>query len=310
MSRTSPQVLEEAAAWVEWASDRTPAAERAGAFDQWMAASPDHREAFSELLALWRSDALAEAAAEVGVAAPRPQPARWTGWAFAAAAMATAVLVVAVAPLRQDQVFKTRRGGGEAVRLADGSQVRLSGEARLQVRQGLFYRRARLDAGEAYFDVRHEPRRPFVVAVGDTRLRVLGTAFNIDRHTSGPIEFAVYRGAVRLTSAGGATAHLARGDRALVEGGTIVRLARSASEAPDWLSGWFEANDVPLGQLIEEVGRFADRPVVTTQATLAERPISGRFHVSDPAQALAAASLAYGLTITREPDRILVQATR
>jgi transmembrane sensor len=274
-----------------------------------MAASPDHREAFAELLALWRSDALGEAAGDIPLRRA-PRQARWIGWASGLAAVAAALLVVVAAPLRQDQLFETTRGHGQAVRLADGSQVQLSGAARLQVRQGLFWRHASLEAGEAFFDVRHERNRPFEVAVGDARVRVLGTAFDIDRQASGRSEFAVYRGAVRLTSAGGASARLVRGERAAVEAGAIVRLSRPAGDAPDWLSGWFEASDTTLGQLLEEIGRFADRPVVTNQATLADRRISGRFHVAEPTAALAAASLAYGLTVTPEPDRILVHVAR
>ena len=33
--------------------------------------------------------------------------------------------------------------------------------------------------GEAYFEVQHKPEKPFVVDMGDARIRVLGTSFNI-----------------------------------------------------------------------------------------------------------------------------------
>jgi transmembrane sensor len=311
LNRKTPQVIEQAAAWVEWTSDGAAGPDKARAFDQWMAAAPEHREAFAELLALWRSDAMAEAAAEAHAADNRRRaPGRPIWLAAAMATAVAAVAAVAIAPLREDEVFETPHGHGRLVRLADGSQAHLNGATRLEVRQGFFFRRATLEAGEAYFDVRHEPRRPFTVDAGEARVRVLGTAFDIDRHARGGVELAVYRGAVGVETSAGASARLTRGQRAAVQAGAIVRVARPAGEAPDWISGWFEASDATLGQLMEEIGRFADRPVATNQAALAERRITGRFHVADPASALTAASLAYGLRVSTSPERILVQTAR
>lgn len=43
---------------------------------------------------------------------------------------------------------------------------------------GLFERRIRLE-GEAYFEVTHNPRRPFVVEFEGGEIQVLGTSFNV-----------------------------------------------------------------------------------------------------------------------------------
>ena len=53
-------------------------------------------------------------------------------------------------------------------------------------------------AGEAYFEVAHDSRRPFYVNIGDARVQVLGTAFNVsayrDERTT---EVALLNGKVR-----------------------------------------------------------------------------------------------------------------
>lgn len=304
MSRNDTRTLAEAAAWVEWASQPNPSPERAPDFDRWMA-DPAHREQFADLLALWRSDALAEAARVVQARAQRRKAPAWIGWTAGASTLAAAALALVTAPLLENTAFETPRGGGQAVVLADGSQVRLSGDARIEVAQGLTFRRVRLARGEAYFDVRHDARRPFRVDAGPAQVRVLGTAFDLDRHSAGQVDLAVYRGAVRLQTPGGASTRLVRGERAAVVAGEIVPVAQPVGAEPDWLAGWADASDAPLGQLLEEIGRFADRPVVAADG-VDQRRISGRFHVADTQSALAALSLAYGVSVTVEPHRYLI----
>ena len=103
----------------------------------------------------------------------------------------------AVAP--SPQLFATRAGERATATLADGTTVRLNGATRLQVVYTTAGRSARLLAGQAFFDVRHDAARPFVVRAGASRTRVLGTAFDLDL-TRRQVALAVYRGAVRMSN--------------------------------------------------------------------------------------------------------------
>jgi transmembrane sensor len=88
--------------------------------------------------------------------------------------------------------------------LADGSQVSLlSADSRVEVvEQTPAWVRARLGAGAARFDVRHDAARVFEVESGEVRVRVLGTAFSLTREGAFT-RVAVERGAVRVQWAGG-----------------------------------------------------------------------------------------------------------
>ena len=58
--------------------------------------------------------------------------------------------------------------------------------------------------GEAYFDVSHDARHPFVVETRELAIRVLGTAFNVRALAGNPFtEVVLERGAVRLETPGG-----------------------------------------------------------------------------------------------------------
>ncbi|MDP1618665.1 FecR domain-containing protein [Phenylobacterium sp.] len=307
MTSTTTDILQEAAAWVEWSSRVGAAEPRALAdFEAWMAKSPAHREAYADLAALWRSEALVEAAAAV---AARPRR-RWRGFMRIGApvglALASAMMAVIFAPIFQFQTFETGRGEMRRLQLADGSTAHLSGAARVHIRQGLLGRTVVLDQGEAFFDV-NKDGRPFEVQTDEARVQVLGTAFNVDRLASGRVELSVYRGAVSFRARGGPSEELGRGERASVDNGLLlVATPFDPLDGPDWMGGWFDASDASLAELVEKLDRFSERPITLANPQLGERRISGRFQISEPDKVMSVMAAAYGVRITEVGGRIVI----
>lgn len=310
------QIAEEAAAWIHRLNQPAIDAAAGPDFDAWMAAEPRHREVFAELQALWQSDALVEALGQVhGVpvmASPAPVPRGWWDRGRRAApplAAACAVLaaVVLVPPLVGSTTYRTDAGTGKAVTLADGSRVDLSGDTEVRVRILPWSRTAVLVRGEAFLDVHHETSRTFRVSSDSMSVRVLGTAFNVDRQSATRTAVAVYRGAVEVGVAGQANVILRKGEGARVVDGHIAAQAKLSDSVPDWKSGWFEASDIPLGVLIGKVQRYSVRPIVLQDATLQALPISGRFHISDPGRALQAVQAAYQVEVSYGPKAISIR---
>ncbi|MES2458755.1 MAG: FecR domain-containing protein [Bacteroidota bacterium] len=54
-------------------------------------------------------------------------------------------------------------------------------------------------SGEAFFDIRHEPNKPFIVHTGKVKTTVLGTAFNIKSNNPSIVIVTVTRGKVSVT---------------------------------------------------------------------------------------------------------------
>lgn len=52
--------------------------------------------------------------------------------------------------------------------------------------------------GEAFFDVSHNPEKPFVVSTDEVKIKVLGTVFNVMNSASGSVETEVIRGKVMM----------------------------------------------------------------------------------------------------------------
>lgn len=78
--------------------------------------------------------------------------------------------------------FVVDRGRRTQCLFQDGTVAHLNSESKIHypVKFGLFERRIRLE-GEAYFEVTHNPRRPFVVEFEGGEIQVLGTSFKIGR---------------------------------------------------------------------------------------------------------------------------------
>ncbi|QYF85646.1 FecR domain-containing protein [Brevundimonas sp. PAMC22021] len=297
--------MTEAAAWVNWSTRQGASSEEAAAFDRWMSASEAHQAAFADLAAMWRSDAMGEAA-RLAASRKRTRRRSWLVLAPIAALASAMVVIGIVGPWADHRMIETARGERRDVMLADGSRVTLSGSARLLVDQNLLRRSVVLEQGEAFFDVPHDGR-PFSVGVGDGVVQVMGTAFNVDRSEGGRTEVDLYRGAVRINTRTGTSMALVPGERGVLEHGRARKAAFTPS-APDWMGGWFDTSDATLSQLVEEMDRFSQTPIVVADERARRIRISGRFRVAEPSSVLDLIQTAYGVQVERRTDRILIKS--
>lgn len=79
--------------------------------------------------------------------------------------------------------LSTPKGRSFSIVLNDGSRIWLNAQSRIKypVRFGKSERRIQI-AGEAFFDVKHDPQRPFIVETADYSVKVLGTKFNVNAY--------------------------------------------------------------------------------------------------------------------------------
>lgn len=128
---------------------------------------------------------------------------------MAAAAVALLCLLVSVVYLNgtgqdTDQNLLTRQNSEATTTLVtmleDGSIVYLAGNTSLQYPEHFSHDRREVSLqGNALFDVAGNRARPFVIETEDTRIEVLGTAFNVKSTGNTPFELSVQRGEVKVT---------------------------------------------------------------------------------------------------------------
>ena len=83
--------------------------------------------------------------------------------------------------------------------LSDGTVIWLNSGSRLKVPLNFIGDKRELYLqGEAYFDVAHDPSRPFIIHTGNVITQVMGTAFNIKAYGSLELDVTVARGKVSV----------------------------------------------------------------------------------------------------------------
>ncbi len=237
------------------------------AFTAWLEASPANRAAFDRLDAV-----LADVDAQKPHLADR-KVIRFPLWKKMAAVAAIAASILAVFLVTRpapETTWATRTGERKDVTLADGSVIHMNTATSITVGFGRGARNARLDTGEALFEVSPDPSRPFTVAAGDQRIEVVGTAFNVLRH-AGDIAVTVSHGVVRATvtgqGAGAAPARLTAGNQYnRREGETAFTVTMvDAGAATAWRDGHLAYDDVQLSKVVSDLNRNFE-----SQTTLAD----------------------------------------
>jgi transmembrane sensor len=95
---------------------------------------------------------------------------------------------------------KTAKDEHRLIVLLDGSKVWINGNSKLACAPAFNNQTREVTLhGEAFFDIRHDPHRPFIINTGNVKTTVLGTAFNIRAFPGeNAVTVTVTRGKVRV----------------------------------------------------------------------------------------------------------------
>lgn len=212
---------------------------------------------------------------------PRPRRMRWASAAAAVAAVAVLIALLFILPTSPaERTYAASAGDRISVKLEDGSTVILNAASILSVDAafGSRSRVVRLD-GEAYFDVASDAQSPFTIRTPEATVTVLGTAFNVDAHSGGPVAVVVAEGLVRLESHSGNAVELRRGERGRILPATarIVTDRFSIDDAAAWREGRLVFRGTPLQEVARRIERQYDVHVRVHPA-VDQRRLDASFH--------------------------------
>ncbi len=304
MSSMPPITEAQSQAALQWLSriNEQPAQAEGAAFKRWLLADPGHRAAYRQAQALWQKSAapaqrLADEEQQAlhryldAMARPAPRG-RWRR--VAALAMAACmVLALGIAGgwhpgywLQDLQADYSSNGQVRQVTLADQSQITLDAGSAIAVDFAQGERRVRLLHGAAFFQVTHTGE-PFMVEAAGGEVRVLGTQFEVREQGEGAL-VTVRSGRVGVSPVPGAlvrelTANQQVAYRAGRAGDT---LAVDSDNRLAWREGWLNYYQVPLAQVLEDLGRYYPGRILLLDGELGEGKVSGSFPVAEPLLAL------------------------
>lgn len=158
--------------------------------------------------------------------------------------------------------IKVSASNGKVVKLQlnDGSKVWLNAGSTLEYTAtfGKEKRIVRLTKGEAFFDVTHDARKPFVVITDNLETQVLGTSFNIRSAAEmKKISVSVLRGKVAVTKKGAESLFLLPDEQALYDkqSGRILKSHVIAKDMNGWMVGIFRFHNEELEVITDELSR-------------------------------------------------------
>lgn len=231
----------------------------------------------------------------------------------AAAMMGIALLVAPAVRMQIQADYLTGVGEVRSFELDDGSRVDLDAESAIAIAYSSKGRSVELLAGNAFFEVRHRPDRPFTVQAPGLETEVVGTAFAVSQSLKSTIvEVESGSVAVKPTRDPDSSQTLEEGDRLILDEATgeARRSEVPLSDIAAWRRGLLLADRLPFGELLHELDRHHRGVIWVASRSLEQTDVTGVFDLRDPITTLIAAAETQNARVTRVSPFLLVVTQR
>ncbi|MEW4468132.1 FecR domain-containing protein [Parasphingorhabdus sp. JC815] len=254
---------------------------------RWLARDPRHPGALLRAQAAWMALDIPRPSANVQT--EQEKPALWLNrrTVLAGGSTAIAASIAGGIMLLGGTGYSTSVGEIRRVPLADGSIVVINTASAIDVKLRDAARNISIERGEAWFQVAKDQQRPFIVAAGRARIRAVGTAFSVRRHSS-KTEVMVTEGIVEIWANGaeGQRIQLKAGSRGFIADDAAMQQVPVAPSAIDrtlaWRNGKIDLSGARLDAAAAEFNRYNQRIVVIADPAIAVEQLDGVFRTDDP----------------------------
>lgn len=184
-------------------------------------------------------------------------------------------------------VYVTQRGQIGRVRLADGTMAVLDADSYVRVTMSGTERRVDLLRGRAYVEVAHDAGRPFVFHAGGKTVTALGTRFDVRLLDAG-IEVVLEEGRVRVAGPPvpgrqPTSVDMSPGFRLRTGAQGWSLAATDATQETSWRTGTLVFDEARIADVVAEMNRYLERPIVIADPALADRRLSAVLRAGDVA---------------------------
>jgi transmembrane sensor len=311
--------------------------------EQWIGASAKNAELFKQYKAIWSYTAPVDQMPQFDPVhaldkvnrridetentsirfSPQKHTSKTLQFAYRYAASIAAVIVIAFGSymlINTEPGVKINTVTAEArildpVTLPDGSHVFMNAGSEMEFPEafGSHDRHISLD-GEAYFEVVHDPSRPFIVTVGNIGVKVLGTSFNIkENERLNAVEVSIMSGKVLFYSFDVETGSILEqlvlnaGQKGVYDkaSGMIARNDSGINNCIAWKSGRLEFNNTPLPMVFKALENTYDLHFVC-ERDFGHLVLTARFDQEAPENILETLQLIFGFQIEQSGSQIRI----
>jgi len=282
------------------------------AFNQWLEEDTKHSDAFYEICVMWEDEGLLQSlqtAAKKHNIAPKPrkQHKKIYSLAIAASVLLTfSVLWHLQFALMADEVSAV--GERKTIQLDDGSTAMLNTDSAVAIHMENGERLVELLKGEAYFDVKPNLDRPFVVRSNHSTTRVLGTQFFV-HHKPDSDDVSVLSGRVEVSEGHDWKTPIVLGDNESVTvfSNSVGQPRKiNSALATSWINGFLVYNNETLESVINQINRYRSGIVVFKDDSLRTLRINGRLSIRESHDMLRVLQKTMDLKMTFLTDWVVI----
>ncbi len=299
-----------------------------GLVEQWIQENPENRRYFDHFSIIWEASKVIEASATVdphaawqrfkkrtAAAEPTTVPKNLNSRAVLKIAASVIVVLSVFAVFyavwnKMDYKEVLIAAGEQPVTntLPDGSLITLNKQSSIAYSRNLQGEDRRIKLkGEAFFDVKPDKRKPFIIEVDDVTVTVLGTSFNIKK-TDGNVEIIVETGAV-MTVHNNKTVIVKEKEKVVIENDTLKVIK---DDNNDKLYNYYRTNEfmcdnTPLWRLVEVLNEAYQSNIIIEDKELRELPLTTTFHNESLDNILNIISVTFNVTIEKRDDTIILK---
>ncbi|MBC3916045.1 FecR domain-containing protein [Undibacterium sp. CY18W] len=321
--KSASEIEEQAANWLARRDSGNWSDEQETAMQAWINEATAHRIAYLRLKSVWqRANRLSSLKMPQQYSVPKPRAAfsLLTGWRIAAGVLVivgAGTLVVSSDILTPATRYGTVLGESKTLALPDGSRLALNTNTHIRTQISSEKRLVWLDSGEAYFEVAHDTKRPFVIEAGKSRVTVLGTKFSV-RRDGDQIKVNVVDGRVQVSNSDAKSPSQPLPENAVVmtknetletgNGQLVVnhKTTEQIMRQLDWRQGKLVLDDMTLAQAVSEFNRYNQKKLVILDASAGQIKIAGSFNVDNVDGFARLLHQGFGLKIEIGKDEIKI----
>ncbi|MVZ65320.1 DUF4974 domain-containing protein [Sphingobacterium sp. DK4209] len=172
----------------------------------------------------------------------------------------------------EELLFSSPKGRISQIELSDGTRVWLNSGS--SIRFSPFFagnqRDVKLD-GEAYFEVSKNPKKPFIVHSSLSKVKVLGTAFNVSSYASTIHKITLLHGSIALETKAKSMILKPETQAEVNANGSFAVSAANMDEVMAWKNGDFVFNEIDLNGLMAQLKKWYDIEEVIVEGKSTDR---------------------------------------
>ena len=207
--------------------------------------------------------------------------------------------------------FSTPAGQRAKMTLYDGTVVWLNASSTLKYpnRFSDDVRRVELD-GEAYFEVKHNKKVPFIVSTEKMNIRVLGTKFNVFAY-KGKADFTttLVEGSVRISDNNDAsrTMLLKPSETAELRGNKLFKTTYKNENLLLWRTGIYSFDDVTFSEMVKKLELYYDVTIHVNNNELIKNKFTAKFRQRDGIESvLRTLQKAYSFRFEKDEEKNII----